>query len=333
MWLAHLTDYVFFLAEVITLVIAILIVFAGIVAIAAKNKVRKKGQLYIKSLDEQYKETKKKIVTEVLPKSEIKALLKEDKRQKKAQSKEGEQKLRVFVLQFDGDIHASQVESLREEITAILSIATSDDEVVIKLTSPGGTVHGYGLAASQLERIRKANIPLTIIIDKVAASGGYMMASVADKILAAPFAIIGSIGVISQLPNFHRWLESRGIDFEQHTAGQFKRTLTVFGKNTQEGREKFKAELEEIHRLFKKHIQTFRAQLDVDKVATGEYWLGDDAYQLGLVDHISTSDDYLFGLFNTEGKSVYEVTYKQKQSAMKKITSKTQSWLMKQPEL
>ncbi|TNF69966.1 MAG: protease SohB [Gammaproteobacteria bacterium] len=333
MWLAHLTDYVFFLAEVITLVIAILIVFAGIVAIAAKNKVRKKGQLHIKSLDEQYKETKKKIVTEVLPKSEIKALLKEDKRQKKAQSKKDEQKLRVFVLQFDGDIHASQVESLREEITAILSIATSDDEVVIKLTSPGGTVHGYGLAASQLERIRKANIPLTIIIDKVAASGGYMMASVADKILAAPFAIIGSIGVISQLPNFHRWLESRGIDFEQHTAGQFKRTLTVFGKNTQEGREKFKAELEEIHRLFKKHIQTFRAQLDVDKVATGEYWLGDDAYQLGLVDHISTSDDYLFGLFNTEGKSVYEVTYKQKQSAMKKITSKTQSWLMKQPEL
>ncbi|MCF6764461.1 protease SohB [Thiotrichales bacterium 19S3-7] len=333
MWLAHLTDYIFFLAEAMTIVIAILLVFAGIVSIAAKNKMRKKGQLYIRSLDDQYKETKKKMAMELLPKSEIKQMHKQEKRQKKDAQKLTEAKKRVFVLYFDGDIQASQVDSLREEITAILSIATQQDEVVLNLTSPGGTVHGYGLASSQLERIRKANIPLTIVIDKVAASGGYMMASVADKILAAPFAIIGSIGVISQLPNFHRWLENKGIDFEQHTAGQFKRTLTVFGKNTQEGRDKFKEELEEIHRLFKKHIQSFRSQLDVEKVATGEYWLGDDAYQLGLVDEISTSDDYLFDLYNTQGRKLYEVFYKQKQSPMKKLTSKTQSWLMKRPEL
>ncbi|MCF6767674.1 protease SohB [Thiotrichales bacterium 19S11-10] len=331
MWLENVSNYVFFLAEVITIVVAILLVLIGTVAILAKGKVQKKGQLTIQPMDKEYKIFKNKMAEEVLPKDKLKILHKEEKKALKKVDKEKEQP-RVYVVSFDGDIHASQAEQLAKEVTAILTIATKEDEVVVKLTSGGGTVHGYGLASSQLERIRKANIPLTIVIDKVAASGGYMMASLGDKLIAAPFAIIGSIGVISQLPNFNRWLESHGIDFEQHTAGQFKRTLTMFGKNTDEGREKFKAELEEIHRLFKQHIQKFRPMLNIEKVATGEFWLGEDACQLGLVDEVSTSDDYLFDLYNKQ-KKLYQVQFNVKRSPMKKLTSKAQSWLLKQPEL
>ena len=181
---------------------------------------------------------------------------------------------RVFVLNFDGDWKASAVNLFREEITAILCVAKPQDEVVVRLESSGGVVHGYGLAASELQRIKDHHIPLTIAVDKVAASGGYMMACVADKILAAPFAIIGSIGVLAQLPNFHRFLKKHDVDFEQITAGQYKRTLSLFGENTSDGRKKFQTEINEAHQLFKQFITEHRPQIDIDKLATGEYWFG-----------------------------------------------------------
>lgn len=199
----------------------------------------------------------------------------------------------IFVLDFDGDIRASAVTSLRQEISAILTLARSEDEVVVRLESGGGVVHGYGLAASQLQRIRAHNIPLTVAVDKVAASGGYMMACVADKIIAAPFAIIGSIGVLAQLPNLHRLLKKHEIDFEQLYAGEYKRTLTMFGENTDKAREKMQQELQETHDLFKAHVKDQRPQLNIGKVATGEHWFGSRALELGLVDHLQTSDDYL----------------------------------------
>ena len=165
-------------------------------------------------------------------------------------------------------MRASTVSSLAEEITALLNIATPNDEVLLRLESAGGVVHGYGLAAAQLMRIRAQHIPLVVAIDKIAASGGYLMACVADKILAAPFAIIGSIGVVVQLPNFHRLLKDKHIDFELHTAGEFKRTITLFVENTKEGKEKLQHEIEDIHGLFKNLIHDYRQQIDIDKVAT-----------------------------------------------------------------
>ncbi|MDP3560078.1 MAG: protease SohB, partial [Legionellaceae bacterium] len=228
---------------------------------------------------------------------------------KKTKSQKKEHKPTLYVLDFDGDIKASQVENLRETITAVLSIATRKDEVVLRLKSPGGTVNGYGLAASQLQRIRDKNIPLTVCIDTIAASGGYLMASVAHTILAAPFAIIGSIGVVAQLPNFHRFLKNHQVDVELLTAGEYKRTLTLFGENTAKGREKFQEDLEAIHTLFKAYLQKNRPALDIAKVSTGEHWLAQDALHLHLVDDIKTSDDYLceklkdFNLFQV---SIYQ---------------------------
>jgi len=223
----------------------------------------------------------------------------------------------VFVIDFKGSIDAAEVASLREEISAIIAIAEKGDEVVVNVESGGGMVHGYGLASSQLDRLRQADITLTVCVDKVAASGGYMMACVANKIYAAPFAIVGSIGVVAQLPNFNRLLKKHEIDYEQHTAGNFKRTLTVFGENSDEGRQKFQEELEETHVLFKAFVGKYRPELDLVKVATGEHWYGQQAIELGLVDAISTSDDVIMSLA-TE-RTVYKIRYQVRKKLADKI--------------
>ncbi|MDN5566276.1 MAG: protease SohB [Psychrobacter sp.] len=223
----------------------------------------------------------------------------------------------VFVLDFDGDIKASAVKHLREEISTLISTANAGDEVIIRLESPGGIVHGYGLAAAQLVRLKEAGLKLTICVDKVAASGGYMMACVADKIIAAPFAVIGSIGVVSQLPNFHKWLKNHDVDYEQFTAGDYKRTVTVFGENDDEDRAKYQQELEQTHELFKHFVNTYRSQLDLDKVATGEHWYGEDALKLKLVDKLQTSDSYILELMTDN--EVYALHSRQKPTLAEKL--------------
>jgi serine protease SohB len=197
------------------------------------------------------------------------------------------------VVDFKGGVDAKEVNTLRDEVSMILSLASAVDTVLVRLESGGGVVHGYGLGAAQLARLKTAGIPLTVAVDKIAASGGYMMACVADEIIAAPFAIVGSIGVIGQLPNVNRWLKKHDIDYEQHTAGEFKRTLTVLGENTPEAREKFKADLAEIHHSFNAFVGSHRPHMDLTKVTTGEHWLAEKALTLGLVDALQTSDDYL----------------------------------------
>jgi serine protease SohB len=224
---------------------------------------------------------------------------------------------RVFALTFDGDLQATRVASLREEISAILQVVRDDDEVLLRLESGGGVVHGYGLAASQLARLRERRIKLTVSIDKIAASGGYMMACVADRILAAPFAVVGSIGVVAQLPNFNRLLKKHNVDFELHTAGEYKRTLTLFGENTPEGRAKFQEELDDAHALFKSFVAANRPALDIEKIATGEHWFGARALALKLVDELKTSDDYL--LDRSRDADVFEIEYKPRQSLADRV--------------
>ena len=221
-------------------------------------------------------------------------------------------------MDFDGDIKASEVEPLRQEISAVLLMAEKQDEVLIRLESPGGMVHEYGLASSQIERIKRKEIPLTICVDRVAASGGYMMACLADKLLAAPFAIVGSIGVIAQLPNFHKLLKKNDIDYEVLTAGEYKRTLTVFGENTDKGREKFVEELEETHELFKNFVHEYRQSVDINKVATGEIWFGKQALEVNLVDELKTSDEYMMDAANDA--DIFIVRYEEKKSFQEKIS-------------
>jgi len=251
-------------------------------------------------------------------KHEIKAHKAEDKARAKARKGGAtEAKARVFVLDFDGDLHASATASLREEISAVLQVARAGDEVLLKLESEGGVVHGYGLAASQLRRVRDAGVKLTAAVDKVAASGGYLMACVADRILAAPFAVLGSIGVVGQLPNFNRLLKKHEIDFELHTAGEHKRTLTLFGENTDAGREKFRETLEDAHALFKEFIAQNRPQVDLAQVATGDHWFGTRALALKLVDALQTSDDYL--LERSKACDLYELRYKRHRGLMERL--------------
>ena len=317
-----LAEYALFLAKTLTVLFSILLILGKI--FASKSKSSNKARVTIKKINEQFSDLKQHMQSKALSKSELKKWQKNEKKVSGGQQK-SQKRSRTFYLRFKGDMQASQVESLRREITAVLLIANKSDEVVVSLESPGGVVHGYGLAASQLARLRNANIPLTVIVDKVAASGGYMMASVANTILAAPFAIIGSIGVLAQIPNFHRFLKKRDIDFEQITAGQYKRTLTYFGNNTTEDREKMQADIDETHSLFKEHIKHFRDSMDIDKVATGEYWYGTQAHELNLIDGIDTSDDYL--LKQQSERDVFLISAETPKSFLQKLMMSThQAW-------
>ena len=311
------SQYGLFLAKVVTFVIALLIAVSGIVSIAMRHKRHTDKELRITLLNEEFEQMENAVSSaQLIPeiqKQRAKAERKKEKKEAKIKAKqakkeakaakhnksdehkeaEDDSRKRLFVIDFDGDIRASANDAMRHEISAILTDATDKDEVLLRLESGGGMVHSYGLASSQLQRLRDQNIPLTIAVDKVAASGGYMMACVANKIIAAPFSIVGSIGVLAQIPNVHRLLKDNKIDYEQLSAGEYKRTLTMFGENTNKGRQKMQQELEETHQLFKDFIREQRPALDVDKVATGEHWLGRKALELGLVDELQTSDDYL----------------------------------------
>lgn len=313
-----LADYAGFLIRLLSIALIILLILS--VVASGKNKQRKGGNLTISKLNEGYQAMKSELSKQLFDKKTLKQQQKALKKQKKEEQKQKvdqEEKKRVYVIDFDGDMKASAVQSMREEITAILSVATVKDEVVVRLESPGGVVHGYGLAASQLQRVKDKGIPLTVTVDKVAASGGYMMACVADKIVAAPFAILGSIGVVAQVPNIHRLLERNTIDVELHTAGKYKRTLTMLGENTDEGREKFKQDLEDTHELFKRFVSTNRPVLDIETIATGETWYGSEAIENKLADSVMTSDAYLEQFY--ADYDVLQVSYRETKGLTERI--------------
>ena len=338
-----LAEYGMFFAKVITFVIAILIIIGAIVSASHKSGDDKSGHLEIKKINDKLEQMEESIRTTVLDDHARKQFEKNKKQEKKrqakaekkqAKSKQGQQDdqqeppaKNVYVLDFDGDIKASAIEHFREEVTAVLTIAGSHDEVVIRLESPGGMVHAYGLAASQMARFRSAAIPLTICVDKVAASGGYMMACIANKLLAAPFAVIGSIGVVASLPNFNKVLKKHDVDYELLTAGEYKRTLTMLGENTEEGRKKFIADLEDTHSLFKDFVAEYRPALSISEVSTGETWYGKKALEKSLIDDIATSDEYLTQL--AKDAPVYELRYVQKKKWQEKLGLAVESAVQK----
>jgi serine protease SohB len=302
---AFLSDYAGFLAKVITGLIALAVVIALLTSRSGKTKSRE-GELKVRSLNQFYKKLHGAVEQALVSKADWKALKKAESKAKKTSERNTDKK-KVFVLDFKGDTQASALSSLRHEVTAILGHATPKDEIVVRLESPGGGVSAYGLASSQLVRIRDAGIPLTICVDQVAASGGYMMASLANKIICAPFGVVGSIGVVAEMPNVNRLLKKHDIDVELITSGEHKRTLTLFGENTEKGREKFQEEVSAIHDLFKTFVTKYRPQLDIQTVATGEAWFGTDALSRELVDEIMTSDEYLYSLY--KDSDLLHVTY------------------------
>ena len=312
-----LGQFLLFFAKVGTVVIGFLILFAGVTIISRKKK-PKEGSLEIKNLNNRFQEVKETLQTVVFTKEEIKKYQKEKKEKNKLEKKNPrENKPRLFVLNFQGDIKAKESASLREEVTALLTLIREKDEVFVHLESPGGIVPGYGLAAGQLKRIRDRKIPLIVSIDKVAASGGYMMACVADSIIASPFAVLGSIGVVAQLPNFHRFLKKNDVDFEVLTAGEHKRTLTIFGENTDKGRQKFLEDLEDTHVLFKEYVSERRPDLDIQAVANGDIWFGKRALDVKLIDEIKTSDEYLIEA--CERGDVISVSFQRKRTLPEKL--------------
>ena len=335
--LDYLYEYLVFLAQAVTVVVAILIILSGMASLGIKRQHQGSlGHLEVRKLNDRLTNLKDSLRQAVLPEAQFKRLHKQDQKKEKADQKQAaksakksdpettteDARARVFVLHFDGDIQASKVDHLRTEVTAVLTLAEASDEVVVCLESPGGAVHGYGLAASQLDRIRQHGIPLVVAVDKVAASGGYLMAAVADRILAAPFAVIGSIGVLAQIPNVHRLLKKHDVDVELLTAGKYKRTLTVLGENTDEGRQKFVEELEDIHALFQEYVGSRRPSLDMAEVATGEAWYGDRAMARHLIDEICTSDEYLAKA--CDERDVFEVRWVEHKKPIERLMAQAE---------
>lgn len=317
------------MAKIVTFVAVIALGIGFIIALAASKIHRDRETLEVENINDKLDEFRDTIEAAVLTKDEYKALQKkhkqeekQERKQRKARLKLGEDepfKPRIFIVRFEGDMHASEVENLRDAITTILSVAKEMDEVLVIIDSPGGVVHNYGLAASQLVRVKQKNIKLTVAVDLIAASGGYMMACVADQILAAPFAVLGSIGVLAEVPNFYSLLKKHEIDIEHHTAGEYKSTLNILAKNTDKGREKFKEELQDIHVLFKQFVHANRPSLDINKIATGEAWYGSKALELGLVDALKTSDDYI--VEKAANCDVYEVSIQVPETLKRKLSS------------
>lgn len=358
-----LFEYLMFLGQVVTLVVAFLIIASFLAGLSGGHQ-GDQGHLVIRKLNERVRELRFTMENHLLSADEAKRQHKSETKSEKAEvkkaakaaklaakekpetktanertaaaiSEEGAdnaqvaakevaklegQKDRTFVIHFDGDTAASGVDFLSVEISAVLTMAGPNDEVVVCLESPGGMVHSYGLAASQMMRIRNKGIPLTAIVDRVAASGGYLMAAVANRILAAPFAVIGSIGVVAQIPNLHRLLKKNDVDVEVLTAGKYKRTLTLLGENTDEGREKFREELEDVHALFQEFVAENRPELDIEAVATGEAWYGKRALELKLVDGLATSDEYLIELCET--RDVFEVAWEETKKPIDRVLDK-----------
>ena len=314
-------QYGLFLAKTVTVVAALGVLAA--IAAGLSRRGRAQERLQVTRLNDRYRDLEQVLKTSILPrkgvKAELKARRKARKRRRRMSADEAGEARRVFVLNFRGDIRASAVAALREEITALLTIARPRDEVVLRLENAGGLVHDHGLAASQLDRIRSHGTRLTVAVDKIAASGGYMMACVADRIIAAPFAVLGSIGVLLELPNFHRFLDSRGVDFELLKGGEYKRKLTLFGENTAEDRARMQQEIDDTHELFKDFVAEHRPQVDIGAVATGEHWYGRRALDVALCDELRTSDDYL--LEASRDAELYEVVYRTRKPLARKLAA------------
>ncbi|MDG2277806.1 MAG: protease SohB [Pseudomonadales bacterium] len=346
----YVYGYLVFLAQAVTVVVAFLIILSAVASLAMKSQqMDEGGALHVTKLNDRVRELRHTMEANVLPaglvKKQHKAEAKAENKANKAQVQAMKSALRettseapaiandvengnagheddghaerVFFLHFEGDTRASGVDKLRREINAILTLATKDDEVVISIESPGGMVSNYGLAASQLARFREREIPMTVVVDKVAASGGYLMAVVANRIVAAPFALLGSIGVVAQVPNVNRLLKKNDVDVEVLTAGKHKRTLTLLGENTEEGRQKFLEELEDVHALFQEFVANYRPEMDLEAVATGEAWFGKRALEMKLVDELATSDEIV--LKACERSEVYAIAWEEQKKPLDRI--------------
>ncbi|MGI9328372.1 MAG: protease SohB [Pseudomonadales bacterium] len=358
--MSYLYEYLLFLAQAVTLTVVVLIVLSALASFGNRRSAPSSGHLAVTKLNDQLEDYRNDLRGLLLEKDAYKQLTKAEERESKAKAKadkEAEKKKaeaqpqatatdeaeadtqqpsptlpvakplpgrpRLFVVDFEGDIQASKVDHLSHAITAVLTVASIEDEILVRVESPGGLVHAYGLAASQLARIRSREIPLTVAVDKVAASGGYMMAAVANRIISAPFAVLGSIGVVAQVPNVHRLLKKNDVDVEVLTAGKYKRTLTILGENTEEGREKFVEELEVTHELFQEHVSRFRPAVDIEAVATGEAWYGERAIGMKLVDEIMTSDDYM--IKSCESRDVLQVSWKEDKKPLDRLFERIQA--------
>ncbi len=205
---------------------------------------------------------------------------------------------RLAVLRFQGlrDLNASGDQRLSEAIDEVLVNRDHFEEAVVIIDSPGGTTHGYGHAYALLERLSASGLKVTACIDRIGASGGYLMALPADRILAGPFAIVGSVGVVAGIPNVKRLLEEKGVSYRLFVAGDKKRVVHFADDDGPEVREYMDEKLAGIHTQFLQAVEKHRGdRVKLDEVRSGDHWSAEESVEkgLGLVDELQTSAEYL----------------------------------------
>ncbi|KZX82185.1 hypothetical protein A3715_00045, partial [Oleiphilus sp. HI0009] len=269
------------------------------------------GRIIVKSLNEEYQE----IQDALLKFKPLKPIKSSSIRKFKASPN----KQSIFVLDFKGDKTASSVGSLSKEVSAILSVAKPNDEVFLRLESPGGTITGYGLASQQLIRLREAGIRLVVSVDEIATSGGYMMAAVGDRIIASPTSMLGSIGVIMEVPNFYNLLDRAGVQFHQFTAGKHKRLVSMTNKIGDAAKDQINQDLEKSHELFKNHVHTYRNSVNLESVSHGDVWSAKYCLDNKLVDDLMTSEAYLFD--RASRANIFHISWDVERSFSDKLSS------------
>lgn len=205
------------------------------------------------------------------------------------------------VLRFEGDTMATGRQDFARMVDEVLHNKERIQRVIVVVNSPGGGVSVYGQMFAGMERMRNAGVDVTACVDTYAASGGYLMSVPAQRIIAAPFAMVGSIGVVSEFMNFNKLLRRLGVEPMTITAGELKRTVTPLSEVTEENKAAYKAQLEAIHRQFIAVVKKYR-EVDADRVCTGNHWTAAESVELklNLVDGLATSQEYLFEANQTE---------------------------------
>lgn len=204
------------------------------------------------------------------------------------------------VIDSNGQNSANSVnDALQKAFNAVDSVG-----VILKINSPGGSPVQSGMIYDEMMRLRKAHPDksLDVVIEDLGASGGYYVASGADKIYVNRASLVGSIGVLMDGFDATELMNKVGVQRRLLTAGKNKALMDPFTKQTPEQTEYLKGMLEDIHQQFIKAVKDGRGDRlkETPDMFSGLVWTGDQAVKLGLADD--------FGTVNGVARDVFKVT-------------------------
>ncbi|QBE64806.1 S49 family peptidase [Pseudoduganella lutea] len=209
---------------------------------------------------------------------------------------EGDVGRHTALVEIEGDIEA-QGSGAASVVIPALNKAFSDDgsvAVVLHINSPGGSPVQAGMIVDEIRRLRQGypEKPLYVVVDEICASGGYYIASAADKIYVNKASIIGSIGVLMDGFGFTGTMEKLGVERRLITAGANKGFMDPFSPQSDKQKQHAQAMLNEIHEQFIETVRAGRGKRlqETPETFSGSFWTGARAIDMGLADELGSVD-------------------------------------------